>query len=440
MSKTKKLSMQVINNENLASGKTADITFEKNYGTIGSGANDTWIIDNQTQSVKKEHAKIELIDGHFCIKANADNLFLNGIDLFAAAKPVRLQHDDFIDIYNLQIKVILEEQAKQNIENDIIQSLMPKAEDIIASYQNTSNKNQTSFSVLSKEQDVLSSISGMSNTQVSDNNIEANELFEKTLNPLQLLDAERNSSKHFLEQNANYLPSNQHEKTAVMTFNSSNDNILNHSIVLDNPSVSSSLTANNDAFASLNKLFQGLNHAVAMQNKDEVEDFLTQIGASIKIMIEGLKELHASNQYLADRHLRPIEDNPLRLDLSYEETLDLLYTNNKHAVHLAATSAIKESLHNIKLHYEANQLAISEALAVLLASFAPEALMQRFVRYRRSNEDAKQDSSWIWDMYNYYYQELSSKRQKGFDKLFWEIYEAAYDRSIRKLQQNQDDN
>ena len=34
--------------------------------------------------------------------------------------------------------------------------------------------------------------------------------------------------------------------------------------------------------------------------------------------------------------------------------------------------------------------------------------------------------------------ELISKRQQGFDKLFWEIYEQAYDQNIRRLKKEQD--
>ena len=36
--------------------------------------------------------------------------------------------------------------------------------------------------------------------------------------------------------------------------------------------------------------------------------------------VEGLLQLQTDQAALADKHLRPIEDNPLRLGLDYDET------------------------------------------------------------------------------------------------------------------------
>ncbi len=37
-------------------------------------------------------------------------------------------------------------------------------------------------------------------------------------------------------------------------------------------------------------------------------------------------------------------------------------------------------------------------------------------------------------MYRSYYRELTSNRQRGFEKLFWEIFEQSDDRKIREKQ------
>lgn len=37
-------------------------------------------------------------------------------------------------------------------------------------------------------------------------------------------------------------------------------------------------------------------------------------------------------------------------------------------------------------------------------------------------------------MYKNYYEELTSKRQYGFEKLFWEVYSQAYDKALRDKQ------
>jgi len=34
-------------------------------------------------------------------------------------------------------------------------------------------------------------------------------------------------------------------------------------------------------------------------------------------------------------------------------------------------------------------------------------------------------------MYGHYFDELMSSRQQGFDRMFWEVFDQAYDRAMR---------
>jgi type VI secretion system protein ImpI len=138
---------------------------------------------------------------------------------------------------------------------------------------------------------------------------------------------------------------------------------------------------------------------------------------------------------MMNRNLQPIEDNPLRLGLSYEETMKTMYDSQKSLVHLSAPSAISESLKSIQDHNDAVQYATTEALTQILAAFSPQVLLRRFNNYKRPNDQrSESEEAWAWNMYSSYYQELTSNRQKGFEKLFWEIFEQAYDKKIREKQ------
>ncbi len=109
-----------------------------------------------------------------------------------------------------------------------------------------------------------------------------------------------------------------------------------------------------------------------------------------------------------------------------------MFADQKSPVHLSAPSAVAESLHNLQLHYQANRIAITAALNTMLDAFSPEHLLNRFAQYRRSNETQEKDATWAWEMYTSYYRELASSRQQGFEKLFSEVYEQAYDRALRQ--------
>lgn len=75
--------------------------------------------------------------------------------------------------------------------------------------------------------------------------------------------------------------------------------------------------------------------------------------------------------------------------------------------------------------------AISAGLDALLRSFSPDALLQRFQRYQPDPARASDTDDWAWRMYTHYFNELASSRQLGFEKLFWEVFEQAYDRALR---------
>lgn len=183
---------------------------------------------------------------------------------------------------------------------------------------------------------------------------------------------------------------------------------------------------------AITPLMRGFGAQLPIRNSQEANDFLEEAGKTLRAAIEGLLALQRSQHGLRDKHLRPIEDNPLRLNMDYDTTLSLLFADQKSPVHLSAPAAVAESLHNLRLHHQANQQAIAQALNTMLEAFSPERLLTRFSHYMRSNERQEQDSAWAWEMYKNYYQELASSRQQGFEKLFGEVYEQAYDQALRQ--------
>ncbi|BDU39419.1 type VI secretion system-associated FHA domain protein TagH [Vibrio nigripulchritudo] len=187
-------------------------------------------------------------------------------------------------------------------------------------------------------------------------------------------------------------------------------------------------------------LFRGLGVSVAPSHQSgDVQMTSEEIGAALQAAVKGLLDLHQhvddSRYGVINKNLQPIEDNPLRLGMSYEDTVKTLFNTNPGAVHLSAPSAISESLKNLKDHNDVVQMATTLALGQIVRAFSPEVLMRRFQNYRRSYQTPEQNSdAWAWEMYQSYYKELTSDRQQGFEKLFWEVFDQAYDRLLREKQ------
>ncbi|MEP0000629.1 type VI secretion system-associated FHA domain protein TagH [Marinobacter sp.] len=184
-------------------------------------------------------------------------------------------------------------------------------------------------------------------------------------------------------------------------------------------------------------LLRGMDTDLGFADSDEMRLFLEEAGQTLKATVEGLLALHqgedSRHQALRTR-LQPIEDNPLRLGEDYNETVQTLFASQRSPVHLSAPAAVSESLQSLHHHQLATQTAIREGLDAILHAFSPEALLRRFHGYRRGLKTDEDESNWAWEMYQHYYRELSSSRQQGFERLFQEVFEQAYDQQLRQLQ------
>lgn len=188
-------------------------------------------------------------------------------------------------------------------------------------------------------------------------------------------------------------------------------------------------------------LLRGLDLDLPFRDSEEQQAFLEEAGQTLRATIDGLRLLQQSqndSKYpLRDRRLQPIEDNPLRLGQSYSETAETLFSAQRSPVHLSAPEAVAECLRHQGQHQAAVEEAIGHALGSILDAFSPEALLKRFHAYRGAGNRIEDEGGWAWEMYHYYYRELNSGRQQGFQKLFWEVFEQAYDQSVRRQQREE---
>jgi len=149
-----------------------------------------------------------------------------------------------------------------------------------------------------------------------------------------------------------------------------------------------------------------------------------------------LHENEDSRHQALRTRLQPIEDNPLRLCGDYDDTVQTLFASQRSPVHLSAPAAVSESLKGLQHHQMATRAAIREGLNAILHAFSPQALLRRFHGYRRGLKTDEPEGNWAWEMYQHYYEELSSSRQQGFERLFQEVFEQAYDQQLRQLQRD----
>lgn len=400
------LILRVTNTADIDSGCTAYFIFDRNGGTLGSGENNHWIIQDNDKSISPDQARIEFRDNHYCLQVTSKKgLSINGALMNDQSGFIRLNKADIIHVGNIQIKVYIENEDNidlnnLNLEPAEIVGMKDYLKDFLGDKQHYSfNQSKTQTETLNDHINI-DPISALE----KDNDLVTSTLVE---------DAERNS-KTYSHSNKGLNMTSSHFMDLPQSENKQQSEYIEN------------------AYVTISPLLREMESNIPLNNSQDINDILSEIGKTLKATIDGLLRLQQAQNSLSDKHLRPIEDNPLRLNLDYAATIAILFGDQKSPVHLAAPAAVSECLSNLLIHNEANKVAIIAALTTILQAFSPEMLLSRFENYRRSNEKENMDPAWAWKMYENYYKELTSTRQQGFEKLFWEVYEQAYDKSLRE--------
>lgn len=413
------LSLQVINGNELESGRAATCLFTVDGGSVGHGESCRWSIQDRQQSVREHACSLVWHDGAFCLKSQTPEMRINQAPVAANSGLVRLRQGDEIQLGSLTVKAFLHQGEITRYDEQMAtpETIVMNRDKLVDALLTTDG--QPEYQGQPLRHDIATTVAhGFSS------------------DPLQVLQAET------LTDSASQYPSLA--SSPPMSDNSATGGIDNP--FLDLPPVNSQFRhdEHQDEFSqemaqrhlALTPLMRGLNCSLPVRNSQEADDFLEETGRALQKAIKGLLDLQQSQNSLSDKHLRPLEDNPLRLNLDYATALEVMFAEGKSPVHLSAPAAIEESLRNVRHHEEANRAAIVESLRVLLDAFSPRSLMRRFVQYRRSHELRRElDDAGAWQMYCDYYEELASSRQQGFELLFNEVYAQVYDRVLREKQQ-----
>ncbi|CAM3875767.1 hypothetical protein VA7868_00536 [Vibrio aerogenes CECT 7868] len=492
------LNMVVVNVQLLESGLTPQSSWTPDGGRIGTSVDSFWRLTDKNGNIQPNHAQIEMIDGAFCLRDLCGETYVNGSLMpLGSGKLAKLENKDEVQIGPYKIRVYLGHNIKEDMaSNHVLEQMFDNQDTLLADDNGEADLLHLSAketgvvdpllaleeTMVKVEDDSNSLIEGVEEEpaadEIEEKRILSSEGYEsqsKTLQETQQEDGEYDMTSSislkkifsFAGFNKTGRKSKQQSLRHQTSASEKTGEPVNHNLnttdsnqsegygmdenVLDllEEEVAKSMVSKPTQSDAENRYGQHLltgpmldGLGVNFLNDQDMEKmhFLSEeIGQSLQSCIKGLLELHRQVDHgrfeMLNRNLQPIEDNPLRLGLSYEETLKTLYDSDKSLVHLSAPAAIAESLKNIQDHNDAVLHATTEALQQILAAFSPQVLLRRFNNYKRLHEvHHESEEAWAWNMYSNYYQELTSNRQKGFEKLFWEIFEQAYDKKIREKQ------
>ncbi|STA81100.1 type VI secretion system-associated FHA domain protein TagH [Citrobacter koseri] len=394
---TQQLSLLVINSAQLEGDSQVQHHFGPEGGTLGASDQDNWQLRESIGSVLPGHARIDVIDGHFCLHDQSGQTFINGSGSpVGGDRHVRLSPGDELTVGPFQIRVSLGQRHHDPALDELMDNRTQR--DMDTWLEDTQHDAGTTHTVTKapRQDDPLGALQQDSHSVSS-------------------LVTGSMPQPAFSEQTGEL---------------SGGKETVNQSFI-ELPGVGrTGLTHDESMVAALEIVMSGMGGNLAVTESSTAAEMLFDMGRTLRALVEGLLALQAEQGALADKLLRPIEDNPLRLGLDYHDTLSLLFAEGQSPVHLSAPAAVAELLSNIRLQHTASQKATSVALHSVLQAFSPEGLLARFAHYRRGGQG--ESAGWEWEMYQHYFRELTSSRQQGFEKLFRQVYAQAYDRAVRE--------
>lgn len=415
-----RLSLQVVNGSELESGRAARCLFTKD-GDVGHASECHWSVQDRQQGIPERAFTLLLQGGVFCLRPLFSPLWLNQAKVATTSESVQLRQGDEIQIGQLMLRVHLFRGDLPHYDEERV-----TPETIVT------NQDMFTDSLLATEG--TPRYPGMPHRHQLANTV----VNSFSTDPLQALQTESLTTANDLMSGVTAVRSSM--PLSDIARNGGPDNPFLDLPPLytdehDNHQNEASTVDMSQRHLAIAPLLRGLGSSLVVQNSQDADGFLEEVGRALRAAIQGLLDLQHKQNSLSDKHLRPLEDNPLRLNMDYASVMGVMFDEGKSPVHLAAPAAIGESLQNIRHHEEANLAAIDEALRVMLDAFSPQSLMRRFVQYRRSHELRQPlDDAGAWRMYCHYYDELASDRQQGFSMLFDEVYAQVYDRVLREKQ------
>lgn len=431
------LQFTVTNPSAVGAGVARSQRFDRRGGSVGSAASDTWRLSAHRTGVVPGHAEIRFADGDFCLIDRSGRTFINGASQpIGRGRRARLKHGDQVSIGVYQLRVDLAADTDQPTPG------LPGVEQEPAAWLGDEPETPLRAASAGPEpatDEPVQALDRAGPTPVSDDPLaqwqrRADAAAEDSVEA-ELLASESawfardtDVSGDYRENRDGAMGLPRHRKSTT----TENDRMSDTTPQTDQPRPDASRQHISGA-----PLLRGLAAELAFQDSDDMRLFLEEAGQTLKATIEGLLALHqgedSRHQALRTR-LQPIEDNPLRLGQDYQDTVQTLFASQRSPVHLSAPAAVRESLDSLNHHQQATREAIREGLAAILHAFSPEALLRRFHGYRRGLQEHEDEGRWAWDMYCHYYTELKSSRQQGFERLFQEVFDQAYDQHLRQLQ------
>ena len=166
---------------------------------------------------------------------------------------------------------------------------------------------------------------------------------------------------------------------------------------------------------------------------------LSQIaGAIVRETIEGLMQALMFRKKIKEEFrinvttIQPVENNPLKFSANFDDALENMFVKNNKA-YQGPLDAVREGFYSLSEHQLAVLAGIQAAFRGMLERLDPEALEQRFEKYRKAKVIKVGQKAKNWESYKEFHKDLLDNLDNSFQHLFGYDFVQAYEEQLQRL-------
>lgn len=185
-------------------------------------------------------------------------------------------------------------------------------------------------------------------------------------------------------------------------------------------------------------LMESLGFSGRNLDDDKVAEISETTGLLVREMMEGMMQVLRFRKKIKEEFrinvttIQPVENNPLKFSANIEDAMENMFIKKNNA-YKEPLEAVREGFQGISEHQLAVLAGMQAAFRGMLERFDPDALENRFEKYKQSSLIKIGKNRKTWDSYKAYHAELAANLDNSFQHLFGYDFVQAYEEQMQRL-------
>jgi len=465
------IDLTIVKSPATASNENTRHTFSEEGGSIGRGANNTWVLDDPEKYMSSTHARIDYKDGQYMLTDLSTNgTFVNGsAEPIGSGTKITLNDGDHFGISDYEFAIAIRKAdlasanpyAAAHSSDSFAASPIPQNDPFAspaASYMPSQveaphfgHTETDPLALLDKPSTPATQEEPLFSNTFANNGDALNDAVQwpdaTAANNLIPDDWDDDLSNHASPPTAapsssmannNALTTLENECRALKERNKQ----LATELAMLKKTLSEQATDSHQADRAATLHDASLIEAMGLTKWNLNDDKVIRIngiaGQMVRETMEGMMQVLSFRKKIKEEFrinvttIQPIENNPLKFSANIEDAMENMFIKENDA-YKAPLDALREGFQGISEHQVAVLAGMQAAFRGMLERLDPETLEQRFEKYKKPGVIQLGMKRKHWESYKDYHAEMTANLDNSFQHLFGYDFVQAYEEQMQRL-------